>query len=105
MSRETCNHFAREILSYFGLQNQIRFSLGEFKGNWDSLKVAVANWWREYKAWEEHDTLVEAYREKRLTVKGTSDMNYSIQFQDADRDPNIRYQNEKAVFGASVSGG
>ena len=61
MSREQCNHYAREILSHFTFQNQIRYSLGEFTGNWDNLQNSVENWWREYKAWEAQDTLADAY--------------------------------------------
>jgi hypothetical protein len=100
MSRDQCNHYAKEILAHFTFQNQIRLSLGEFTGNWENLKKSVDDWWREYKAWEARDTLADAYQQQRLTVKGTSKMDEAIQFQAADPDPDTRYKNTS--FGPSL---
>ena len=76
---ENCDQFARAILTnHFGFKEIIRHSLGEFQGDWENLKALVDNWFDAYKKWEKKDTLVDAYKEQRLTVKGTTTMDTTI---------------------------
>ena len=73
------DQFARAILTnHFGFKEIIRHSLGEFQGDWENLKALVDNWFDAYKKWEKKDTLVDAYKEQRLTVKGTTTMDTTI---------------------------
>lgn len=91
MNHEDCERCARAVLAHFKFEDTIRYSIGTFDGNWDALTALVDEWWRVYKVWEAQDTLASAYREKRLTVKGTSTMDLPIQAHTVDRDPQKRY--------------
>jgi hypothetical protein len=78
MQHEECERFGQAILGHFGPQQRITHSLGDFDGDWENLKTLVEKWWTAYKVWERQDTVVDAYKEQRLTVKGTSEMNLDL---------------------------
>jgi hypothetical protein len=85
--RESCDKSAKEILNcFFPPTKVIGYSLGDFKGNWDDLEGLVDQWWKAYKEWERQDTLVAAYQEQRLTVKGTSLMGTKAEMGDEKGD-------------------
>lgn len=79
MSHDQCDQFGQAILRQFGNQQKIGYSVGPFDGDWDNLITLVEKWWEAFKVWEAQDTLVAAYAEQRLTVKGTSTMDSNIQ--------------------------
>lgn len=91
MNHEDCDRYGKDVLSHFGLQNAIRYSKGEFDGNWEKLNSSVDSWWQAYKVWESQDTLVDAFKEQRLTVKGTTTMNQPIEARAMPKDPAERY--------------
>jgi hypothetical protein len=64
------------------------------------LKGSVEEWWAAYKKWGAQDTLADAYKEQRLTVKGTSEMNQKIQAH-SPKKPGERYA-EGADWGPST---
>jgi hypothetical protein len=85
-------HYRTEILKRFTPKNVIGNSVGDFKGNWDGLAGEVDAWWKCYKAWEAQDTVAAAFREQRLTVKGTTVMDQDIEAREMSKDPNERYK-------------
>lgn len=103
MNHEKCDVLGRAILEQFFRPQQViqHYSLGTFAGDWQVLKNSVEEWWAAYKKWEEQDTLADAYKEQRLTVKGTSEMNDKIQAH-SPKKPNERYA-EGADWGSSTS--
>jgi hypothetical protein len=85
--RQSCDKSAKDILNCFFFPLEvIGHSLGEFDGNWDNLEGLVDQWWKAYKEWERQDTLVAAYQEQRLTVKGTSEMGTKAEMGDSKGD-------------------
>ncbi len=91
MNHEQCDFFGKAILSQFKPKQVIGYSLGEFNNDWENLKTLVEEWWKAYKVWEAQDTLADAYKEQRLTVKGTSEMNLPIQAHTRSANPSERY--------------
>jgi hypothetical protein len=91
MSRSACDRAGNSILAMFGHQDRARYSVGGFTGDMLALNDLVDTWWQNYKAWEATDTLADAYREQRLTVKGTSTMSTTIQAFSRPADPERRY--------------
>jgi hypothetical protein len=65
-------NYRKTILSMFGANDVIKYSIGKFDGDWGNLEANVREWWRLYKDWEKSDTLEDAFEEQRLTVKGTA---------------------------------
>lgn len=103
MNHEMCEEFGRAILDgYFGQSRLDPNSLGKFDGDLDNLSSLVDNWWATYKIWEAQDTLSAAYIERRLTVKGTSEMNLPIQAHVRSADPKERYK-EGADWGQATT--
>lgn len=94
MSRSDCDRAGQSILELFGPQDRIRYSVGGFTGDMGKLSDLVDTWWQHYKDWERDDTLADAYREQRLTVKGTSSMNEKVQAYSRPADPTTRYAPE-----------
>lgn len=87
MPRESCDKSAKDILNcFFRPKEVIGYSLGDFSGNWDNLEGLVDQWWKAYKEWERQDTLVAAYQEQRLTVKGTSNLGTKAEMGDGKGD-------------------
>jgi hypothetical protein len=98
VNHELCDQYGNEVLAQFGLQNAIRYSQGKFDGNWKKLDSSVDLWWKAYKDWERKDTLADAFKEQRLTVKGTTTMDLPIEARAMPKDPSERY-NSKARWG------
>jgi hypothetical protein len=90
-NHDSCDQFGQAILNQLGGQQRIRLSLGNFDGNWDNLRVLVDQWWDAYKKWEAQDTVVAAYQEQRLTIKGTSTMALPISAFTRAHDEGVRY--------------
>lgn len=98
MSRTNCDRAGQSILSMFGNVDRIRYSVSGFTGDRKVLEDLVDTWWSNYKAWELTDTLGDAYKEQRLTAKGTSLMGLNgekIQAYSRPADPSQRYGQEK----------
>ena len=91
MSRNDCDRAGNSILELFGHRERVRYSVQGFTGDMGELNDLVDTWWHNYKAWEATDTLADAYREQRLTVKGTSTMDTKIQAFSRPADPEARY--------------
>ena len=94
MNHDDCSRFGNAILAQFGRADVIRHSLGEFDGDWNKLNDLVDQWWGAYKLWEAQDTLADAFKEQRLTVKGTTTMNQNIEAREMPEDPNQRYKKD-----------
>ena len=103
VNHEHCEQLAKNVLAHFGQKDVIRYSLkGAFDGNWDQLTSDVNQWWEAHKTWAAQDTLADAYKEQRLTVKGSGKMNQPISAHIQSAKPKVRYD-EKAEWGNTTT--
>jgi hypothetical protein len=89
-----CEQFGKAILGHFGGVQPIGHSLGTFDKDWGNLETLVDKWWAAYQAWEAQDTLPDAFKEQRLTVKGTTTMDTLIEARRRPADPTQRYDGQ-----------
>jgi len=100
MNHDKCEQLGRVVLQHFKQEDVRRYSVGGFDGDWETLIDQVDAWWDAHQEWAKQDTLADAYKEQRLIVKGTSEMNTPIQAQTRPMAPKLRHAKDED-WGAS----